>query len=65
MEAAAWTGWWRGRQGEQEEALRDLVEVNSFTDNRAGGLEVGRRLARWMAVPGVDATTVASDRSAT
>src|SRR5262249_52469822 len=36
----------------------------SFTENRAGGLEVGRRLARWMAIPGVEASTVPSERFA-
>ncbi len=41
MNAQTWAGWWRGRQDALEEAVRELVEVNSFTDNRAGGLEVG------------------------
>lgn len=64
MDPAAWASWWRGRQEALEEAVRDLVEVNSFTENRAGGLEVGRRLARWMAIPGVEASSVASERFA-
>src|SRR5262249_12727419 len=64
MDSAAWAGWWRGRQGALGEAVRDLVEVNSFTENRPGGLEVGRRLARWMAVPGIEAATVPSERFA-
>ena len=59
-----WSGWWRGRQGDLEEALRALVEVNSFTDNRAGGLEVGRRLGELFRLPGVEATSVPSARYA-
>src|SRR5262249_29896617 len=47
-----------------EEALRGLVEVNSFTENRQGGLEVGRRLRDLLALPGVEASPVASARFA-
>lgn len=64
MSAESWTGWWRGRQDAFEEALRGLVEVNSFTDNREGGLEVGRRLRSLLALPGVDASSIASMRYA-
>ena len=64
MGVATWERWWRGRQDTFEEALRGLVEVNSFTDNREGGLEVGRRLRSLMALPGVEATSVASSRYA-
>ncbi|MGZ6070985.1 MAG: M20/M25/M40 family metallo-hydrolase, partial [Myxococcaceae bacterium] len=64
MSAQTWEGWWRGRREAFEEALRGLVEVNSFTDNREGGLEVGRRLRSLLAVPGVDASSVASTRYA-
>jgi len=64
MSADSWTGWWRGRQDAFEEALRGLVEVNSFTQNRQGGLEVGRRLGDLLALPGVDASAVASTRFA-
>jgi glutamate carboxypeptidase len=64
MGAPAWTGWWKGRQEAFEEALRDLVEVNSFTDNRPGGVETGRRLRRWMAIPGVEAEAVPGGRFA-
>jgi len=64
MSADSWTGWWRGRQDAFEEALRGLVEVNSFTQNRQGGLEVGRRLRDLLALPGVDASAVASTRFA-
>src|SRR5499427_3308604 len=60
MSAESWTGWWRGRQDAFEEALRGLVEVNSFTENRAGGLEVGRRLEDLLALPGVEASAVPS-----
>ncbi|MGZ6029649.1 MAG: M20/M25/M40 family metallo-hydrolase [Myxococcaceae bacterium] len=64
MSAQTWDAWWRGRRDAFEEALRGLVEVNSFTDNREGGLEVGRRLRSLLAVPGVDASSVASTRYA-
>jgi glutamate carboxypeptidase len=64
MSPESWTGWWRGRQDAFEQALRGLVEVNSFTENRQGGLEVGRRLRDLLAVPGVDASDVASTRFA-
>ena len=64
MTAESWSGWWKGRQDSFEEALRGLVEVNSFTQNREGGLEVGRRLRDLLAVPGVEASPVASARYA-
>ncbi|HET9156458.1 MAG TPA: M20/M25/M40 family metallo-hydrolase [Myxococcaceae bacterium] len=64
MNAESWTGWWRGRQDAFEEALRSLVEVNSFTENRQGGVEVGRRLRDLLALPGIDASAVASTRFA-
>jgi len=64
MIAERWTGWWRGRQDAFEEALRGLVEVNSFTENREGGLDVGRRLADLLAVPGVEASAIPSTRYA-
>jgi glutamate carboxypeptidase len=64
MSAQTWEGWWRGRRDAFEDALRGLVEVNSFTDNREGGLEVGRRLRSLLALPGVDASSIASTRYA-
>jgi glutamate carboxypeptidase len=64
MSAQTWEGWWRGRRDAFEDALRGLVEVNSFTDNREGGLEVGRRLRSLLALPGVDASSIASMRYA-
>lgn len=64
MNADSWTGWWRGRQDALEKALRELVEVNSFTGNREGGLEVGRRLRDLMELPGVEASVVPSTRYA-
>src|SRR4029453_7787390 len=64
MRAEGWTGWWRGRQDAFETALRGLVEVNSFTENREGGLEVGRRLRDLLALPGIEATAVPSTRYA-
>jgi glutamate carboxypeptidase len=57
-------GWWRGRQEAFEEALRDLVEVNSFTENVSGGLETGRRLRRWMELPGLEVEVVPGGRFA-
>ena len=64
MSTDGWSGWWRGRQDAFEVALRGLVEVNSFTDNREGGLEVGRRLRDLLALPGVEASSVPSTRYA-
>jgi len=64
MTPESWTGWWRSRQDAFEDALRSLVEVNSFTDNREGGLEVGRRLEQMMTLPGVEASAVPSARFA-
>ena len=64
MSGEHWSGWWRGRQGAFEDALRGLVEVNSFTENREGGLEVGRRLRDLLALPGVEASPVPSARYA-
>jgi len=64
MSPQTWEGWWRGRRDAFEDALRGLVEVNSFTDNREGGLEVGRRLRSLLALPGVDASSIASTRYA-
>ncbi|MCA9589412.1 MAG: M20 family metallopeptidase [Myxococcales bacterium] len=37
--------WLEGRQREMEEAIAELVSVNSYTDNTDGGRDVGRRLA--------------------
>src|SRR5215472_15926314 len=64
MSAESWSGWWKGRQDSFEEALRGLVEVSSFTENREGGLEVGRRLRELLALPGVEASAVPSTRYA-
>lgn len=64
MSTASWDGWWRGRRAALEEALAGLVEVNSFTDHREGGLEVGRRLVELFRLPGVEATAVPSTRYA-
>src|SRR4051812_38022943 len=64
MGAQTWESWWRGRRDDFEEAMRGLVEVNSFTDNREGGLEVGRRLRTLMALPGIEAASVPSARYA-
>jgi len=64
MSGEHWSGWWRGRQDAFEDALRRLVEVNSFTENREGGLEVGRRLRELLALPGIEASAVPSTRYA-
>jgi glutamate carboxypeptidase len=64
MSGEHWSGWWRGRESAFEDALRGLVEVNSFTENREGGLEVGRRLRDLLVLPGVDASPVPSARYA-
>lgn len=61
-EAAA--NWLVGRLGEMEEALASLVEVNSWTENAAGGRRVGSLLREVLAIPGLTAEVVASQRYA-
>jgi glutamate carboxypeptidase len=56
--------WLRGQQGAMEEQIARLVEVNSFTDHRPGGQEVGARLRDLFALPGLTARVVPSERYA-
>lgn len=58
------TAWLEGKLPEMEVPLRALVEVNSFTDNAAGGREVGRLLRELFSVPGLSCTVVPSQRYA-
>lgn len=52
--------WLREQAGAIEADLAHLVEVNSFTDNKEGGQEVGRRLAALFSLPELTATHVPS-----
>src|ERR1043165_2194475 len=53
------------REAPMLELLRELVEINSFTDAPEGGNEVGRILARELeSIPGVSVRTVPSARFA-
>jgi len=56
--------WLSGQTPALERALAQLVEVNSFTDNAAGGREVGRLLREQWRLPGLAAEVVASQRFA-
>ncbi|MEW6432290.1 MAG: M20/M25/M40 family metallo-hydrolase [Myxococcota bacterium] len=56
--------WLEGQLPAMEEALRALVEVNSFSANPDGGREVGRRLARLFDIPGLAHEVVPSTRFA-
>lgn len=58
------SAWLAGRLGEMEERLAALVEVNSFTDNPEGGRKVGALLRELLALPGLAAETVRSERYA-
>lgn len=62
MEDAA--KWLRERTHEMEEALATLVAINSFTENREGGLEVGRGLEELFAVPGLSLARTSSAKYA-
>lgn len=64
MSADAAAQWLAGQLPAMEEALRGLVEVNSFTANPEGGREVGRRLAQVFDVPGLTHEVVKSERFA-
>ncbi len=61
-EAAA--SWLVGRLEEMEQALAALVEINSWTENAAGGRQVGALLREQLALPGLVAETVPSQRYA-
>lgn len=56
--------WLREQQRAMEAALASLVSINSFTDNREGGNEVGRGLEELFRVPGLTSSRVASTRFA-
>ncbi|MBX3234337.1 MAG: M20/M25/M40 family metallo-hydrolase [Labilithrix sp.] len=56
--------WLREQAGAMERALAELVAVNSFTENKDGGNEVGRRLEELFAIPGLSARRVASTKFA-
>jgi glutamate carboxypeptidase len=56
--------WLEGKLPAIEEELASLVAINSFTDHREGGQEVGRRLAECFAIEGLERRTVASTRYA-
>lgn len=60
-EAARWLD---GRQREMEEAIAELVSINSYTDNVEGGRAVGARLRHLFASPSFEAKTVPSARYA-
>ena len=52
--------WLREQADAIEADLAHLVEVNSFTDNKDGGQEVGRRLAALFSLPELTAMHVPS-----
>jgi glutamate carboxypeptidase len=56
--------WLEGKTPALERALAPLVEVNSFTDNVAGGRQVGLLLREQWALPGLTAEVVKSARYA-
>ncbi len=64
MTIEASVGWLRGQLDAAEEQLVRLVDVNSFTDHREGGQEVGARLRELFAIPGLTARTIPSERYA-
>jgi glutamate carboxypeptidase len=58
------TRWLADKQPAMEEAIARLVDVNSFTDNPAGGRKVGTMLRDLFAIEGVEAIVRPSDRYA-
>lgn len=50
-----------GQLGPMQDALRSLVDTNSYTDNVEGGRQVGRRLDELFRVPGVEPEIVKSE----
>jgi glutamate carboxypeptidase len=58
------TRWLADKQRAMEEAIALLVDVNSFTDNAAGGRKVGTMLRELYAVEGVEAIVRPSERYA-
>jgi len=56
---------WLAEQAKtMEEALAELVEVNSFTENVEGGRQVGAMLEELYAIDGLESRKVASDKFA-
>jgi glutamate carboxypeptidase len=64
MSAEAAQRWLEGQLSAMEAALKAMVEVNSFTENAAGGREVGRLLAEVLAIPELTHEVVPSARFA-
>jgi glutamate carboxypeptidase len=62
--ADAATAWLSDKGRAMEDALAPLVDINSFTDNAAGGRKVGTLLRELFAVEGVEATARTSERYA-
>jgi glutamate carboxypeptidase len=58
------TRWLADKQRAMEEAIARLVDVNSFTDNAAGGRKVGTMLREIFAIEGVEAVVRPSERYA-
>ena len=56
--------WLEGQLAAMEAALKALVEVNSFTENPAGGREVGRLLGEIFGLPGLAHELIPSARFA-
>lgn len=56
--------WLEDKLPQMERELAPLVEINSFTENIAGGNQVGRLLLELFRVPGVSARTVESQKFA-
>ncbi len=58
------TGWLADKQRAMEDAIAPLVDVNSFTENPAGGRKTGALLRELFAIPGVETTVRPSERYA-
>jgi glutamate carboxypeptidase len=50
------TAWLSGRRAAMETDIARLVEVNSYTENPAGGRQVATLLQQLLSMPGLDAT---------
>ncbi|MGA3120142.1 MAG: M20/M25/M40 family metallo-hydrolase [Polyangiaceae bacterium] len=58
------TGWLSDQQPAMEQALGQLVGVNSFTENPEGGRKTGTLIGDLFAVPGIESTVRTSERFA-
>jgi glutamate carboxypeptidase len=56
--------WLREQAKAMEEALASLVSINSFTENRDGGNEVGRALEELFRIPGLTSSRIGSSKYA-